>query len=161
MGDESSADRARRAEHGIYGLIVVLAVLVADDAASASLRVSIGTVIGAAVATSLAHVSADYIGELIRAGRHPMRQEWNRSLRNAAGGFAITISPIVFLLPAAADAVSLDTALDLAEWSVVALLGTYATVANARAGVALSRSALFGLVFAIIGVGLVALKVVL
>lgn len=161
VNTKGNAASARRAEHGIYGLIVVLAVLVADDAASASLRVAIGTVIGAAFAASLAHISADYIGELIRAGRHPTWPEWKLSLRNAAFGFVIAVAPVAFLVLAASDAIALDTALDLAQWGGVALLGIYATAANVRAGVSLGPSTLFGLGFAVLGAALVALKVVL
>ena len=83
--------RGRRAEHAIYGSIIVLAVIVAEDSALITTRVAIATVLGAALVTSLAHVYADYIGELIRAGRHPSREERQTDLKNAAFGFTVSI----------------------------------------------------------------------
>ena len=154
-------DRARRAEHGIYGSIVVLAVVVADDAARVSTRVAVATVLGAAIATSLVHVYADYIGEVIRTTRHPSRAELAMAVRNAAVGFALAILPVAILLLAATDAIALDTAFDLAEWVGVATLGLFAVVANRRAGLPMARSVLIGLGFAAIGAVLVALKVLL
>lgn len=161
MTDVTLQNRARRAEHGIYGSIVVLAVVVADDAAAVSTRVAVATVIGAAIATSLAHVYADYIGELIRARRHPTRSELGEAIRNAAAGFGLAILPVLVLVLAATGAISLDVAFDVAEWVGVAVLGLYAVVANRRAGLPLWRSILIGLGFAAIGAGLVALKVLL
>ena len=161
MGEVTLENRARRAEHGIYGSIVVLAVVVADDAAAVGTRVAVATVLGAAIATSLVHVYADYIGELIRAGRHPTRSELAAAIRNAGVGFALAILPVLVLVLAATGVIPLDTAFDVAEWVGVGVLGLYAVVANRRAGLPLWQSVLIGLGFAAIGAGLVALKVLL
>ena len=157
----SVEDRGRRAEHAIYGSIIVLAVIVAEDNTSVSVAVAIGTVLGAAIVTSLAHVYADYIGEVIRVGHHPNREEWRTSLRNAAVGFAMAILPAGFFLLAAFDAISLGTAFDIAKWVGVAVLGAYALLANLRAGFPLSRSLGVGALFTGLGFVLVELKVLL
>ena len=153
--------RGRRAEHAIYGSIVVLAVIVAEDSAAITIRVAIATVLGAAAVTSLAHVYADYIGELIRAGRHPSREEWRADLKNAAFGFTVSIFPVAFFFLAAFDAITLDTAFDVAEWFGVAVIGSYSFGANLLAGLPLGRSLLIGIGFTALGAGLVALKILL
>ena len=152
--------RGRRAEHAIYGSIIVLAVLVAEDTATVSMRVAIATVVGAALVTSLAHVYADYIGELIRAGRHRSRDEWKADLQNAAFGFAVAVLPAAVLFLSKLDAISLDAAFDIAEWLGVAVLGAYSFGANLLAGIPAWRSLLIGLGFTLLGAGLVALKLV-
>ena len=157
----SRENRGRRAEHAIYGSIIVLAVIVAEDNTSVSVRVAIATVLGAALVTSLAHVYADYIGEVIRVGHHPTRGEWKVALQNAAVGFGMAILPAGFFLLAAFDAISLDTAFDIAQWAGVAVLGAYALVANLRAGFSLGRSLVVGGGFILLGVVLVELKVLL
>jgi hypothetical protein len=157
----STEDRGRRAEHAIYGSIIVLAVIVAEDNTSVSVAVAIGTVLGAAIVTSLAHIYSDYIGEVIRVGRHPTRREWRTSVRNAAVGFAMAILPAGFFLLAAFDAISLDKAFDIAKWVGVGVLGAYALLANLRAGFSLRRSIAIGLLFTLLGFLLVELKVLL
>ena len=153
--------RGRRAEHAIYGSIIVLAVIVAEDSALITTRVAIATVLGAALVTSLAHVYADYIGELIRAGRHPSREERQTDLKNAAFGFTVSIFPVAFFVLAALGAITLDAAFDFAEWVGVAVIGGYSFGANLLAGLPLGRSLLIGLGFTVLGAGLVALKIVL
>ncbi len=157
----SKEDRGRRAEHAIYGSIIVLAVIVAEDNTSVSVQVAIGTVLGAAIVTSLAHIYADYIGEVIRVGHHPTRAEWRAALMNALVGFGLAILPAGFFLLAALDAISLATAFDIAQWVGVAVLGAYAVLANLRAGFSIGRSLLVGAGFILLGVGLVELKILL
>ena len=152
--------RGRRAEHAIYGSIIVLAVIVAEDTASVTMRVAVATVVGAALVTSLAHVYADYIGELIRAGHHPSRAEWQADLKNAAFGFAVSILPAAVLFLSALDSITLDAAFDIAEWLGVAVIGAYSFGANMLAGLPLARSLLIGFGFTLLGAGLVALKIV-
>jgi multidrug transporter EmrE-like cation transporter len=153
--------RGRRAEHALYGSIIVLAIIVAEDSAAITIRVAIGTVLGAALVTSLAHVYADYIGELIRVGRHPSSREWHDDLKNAAFGFSVSILPVGFFFLAALDVMTLDTAFDVAEWVGVGVIGTYSVGANLLAGLPLGRSLLIGFGFTLLGAGLVALKIVL
>lgn len=68
--------RGERAAHAIYGSIVVLAVIVAEDGSSVTVGEAIASVTGAAVVTAMAELYADYIGATIRARRHPTESEW-------------------------------------------------------------------------------------
>jgi hypothetical protein len=150
-----------RAEHAIYGTIIVLALIVAEDEAAAAVGVAIATVLGAALATALAELYSDYIGDVIRDGRHRTRQEWRDATRNVAAGFLMASLPVSFFVLAAFDVIERQAAFDAAEWSGVAVLGSYTVVANRSAGFSVARSLLVGLGFTILGAALVLLKVVL
>lgn len=150
-----------RAEHAIYGTIIVLALIVAEDEASVSVGVAIATVLGAAVATALAELYSDYIGAVIRDRRHRTREEWHDAAANVAAGFLMASLPVSFFVLAALDAIELQAAFDAAEWTGVGVLGSYAVIANRQAGFSVTRSLLVGLGFTLLGTALVLLKVVL
>jgi hypothetical protein len=154
-------NRGERAEHAIYGTIIVLALIVAEDEASVTVGVAIATVLGAALVTALAELYSDYIGSVIRDRRHQTREEWRDSAQNIAAGFLMAILPVTFFVLAAADAIELQAAFDAAEWTGVAVFGFYAVLANRSAGFSWGRSLLVGLGFTVLGAALVLLKVVL
>jgi hypothetical protein len=153
--------RGERAAHAIYGSIVVLAVIVAEQDTSIDAGEAIASVIGVAVVTALAEIYADYIGGTIRAGRHPTARERGIAFRNVAVGFLTAIIPVVYFVLAALDVMRLDTAFDAAVWTGVGVLGAYALVANFLAGFSVGRSLLVGLGFTALGAALVVLKAVL
>ncbi len=164
--ESAAIDRARRnagerAEHAIYGTIIVLALIVAEDEASVTVEVAIATVLGAALVTALAELYSDYIGAVIRERRHQTREERRDSAQNIAIGFLMASFPVAFFLLAAADVIGLQSAFDAAEWTGVAVFGFYAVIANRSAGFPLGRSLLVGLGFTVLGAALVMLKVVL
>jgi hypothetical protein len=150
-----------RAEHAIYGTIIVLALIVAEDEASVTIGVAIATVLGAALATALAELYSDYIGAVIRDRRHRTGEEWADAARNVAAGFLMASLPVSFFVLAAVDVIEPSTAFDAAEWTGVAVLGAYAVIANRVAGLPLGRSLLVGVGFTAMGAALVMLKVVL
>jgi hypothetical protein len=150
-----------RAEHAIYGTIIVLALIVAEDEASVTVGVAIATVLGAALATALAELYSNYIGAVIRDRRHQTREEWRESAQDIAAGFLMAILPVAFFVLAALDVVELRTAFDAAEWTGVAVLGSYAVLANRWAGFSVGRSLLVGVGFTAMGAALVLLKVIL
>jgi hypothetical protein len=153
--------RGERAAHAIYGSIVVLAVIVAEQGTSIGADEVIASVVGVAAVTALAELYADYVGGTIRAARHPTPAERGAALKNVAAGFIIAILPVVYFVLAAVDAMRLRTAFDAAVWTGVGVLGAYALVANRLAGFSLSRSLLVGLCFTALGAALVALKAVI
>lgn len=156
---EADARRGERAAHAIYGSIVVLAVIVAEQDTSIDAGEVIASVVGVAVVTALAELYADYVGGTIRASRHPTKAEWSGALRSVAIGFLTAILPVVYFIFAAAGTIGLEAAFDAAIWTGVGVLGLYAFVANRRAGFSLARSLLVGLGFTALGAVLVGLKV--
>jgi hypothetical protein len=152
--------RGERAAHAIYGSIVVLAVIAAEQDTEIRPREVIASVLGVAVVTALAELYADYIGGTIRAGRHPTATERDIAFKNVAIGFLTAIIPVVYFVLAAVDLMRLDTAFDAAVWTGVGVLGAYAVVANLLSGFSIARSLLIGLGFAALGATLVLLKVV-
>jgi hypothetical protein len=157
--DDSPESRGERAAHAIYGSIVVLAVIVAEQDTSIEAGEVIASVIGVAFVTAFAELYADYIGGTIRAARHPTGAERDIAFRNVAIGFLTAIVPVVYFILAAAGAMRLEVAFDAAVWTGVAVLGGYAVVANRLAGFSWQRSLLIGLGFTGLGAGLVLLKV--
>jgi hypothetical protein len=161
--EEQLPDRQRgdRAAHAIYGSIIVLAVIIAENDTAVSAGEAIGSVIGAASVTALAQLYADYIGATIRSHRHPTEPEQRATIGNVLAGFATAVLPVGFLILAAVGAMDLDVAFDCAVWTGVAVLGAFALVANRLAGFSIGRSVLVGTGFTLLGAFLVLLKTVL
>jgi hypothetical protein len=152
--------RGERAAHAIYGSIIVLAVIVAEEDTAIDSGEVIASVLSVAVVTALAEMYADYIGGTIRAARHPTAGERGVAFGNIAAGFLTAIVPVVYFVLSAAGAMRLETAFDAAIWTGVGVLGAYAVVANRLAGFSVARSLLTGLGFTVLGASLVALKAV-
>jgi hypothetical protein len=159
---EPSSDEVRgeRAAHAIYGLIIVLAVIVAEEGTEISAGEAIASVVGAATITALAELYADYIGATIRSRRHLTSPERGFELRNITAGFLTALLPAGFFVLAALNAIELETAFDAAVWMGVGLLGVYAVVANRLAGFSMPRSLLVGIGFTLLGAALVAIKAI-
>jgi hypothetical protein len=156
-----SVDRRRlaeRARHAVYGSVIVLAVIIALDETSIDPGEAIASVIGAAFATLLAELYADYLGETIREGRNPTPEERTQTIKNASAGMLAAVLPVVFFILAALDVMKLDTAFEAAVWTGVGVVGFYAFVANRVAGFSVGRSLLAGAGFAVLGGILVLVK---
>jgi hypothetical protein len=159
-GAAAGAHRGERAAHAIYGSIIVLAVIVAEQDTSIDGSEVIASVIGVAVVTAMAELYADYIGGTIRAARHPTSAERGIAIKNVIAGFLTAIVPAAYFVLSEAGAMSLDAAFDAAIWTGVAVIGAYAVIANRLAGFSLARSLLVGIGFAALGASLVALKAI-
>lgn len=156
--DTSDEQRAERAAHTIYGSIIVLAVLVAEEGTAVSPGEAIASALAAALVTALAEIYANYVGATMRARRHLTSRERLLIGRTVAVGFAIAIVPVAFLIPAATGTIDPETALEVAIWTGVGIVGVHAAIASRLAGSSVARSALLGLGFAALGTLLVALK---
>jgi uncharacterized membrane protein YbhN (UPF0104 family) len=66
---------AQRVSHASYGSIVVLAVILALEGRTDDPWEVLASVLGAAVATALAEIYADYLGATIRRHRRLTREE--------------------------------------------------------------------------------------
>jgi hypothetical protein len=152
---EQLADRAR---HAVYGSVIVLAVIVALDGTNVRAREVIASVLGAAIATVLAELYADYLAATIRAARRPSPAERTEQIRNAAFGLVAAVLPSAFFVLAATGAMELDAAFTAATWTGVGIVGFYAFVANRVAGAGFGRSVAMGAAFAVLGALLVLLK---
>jgi hypothetical protein len=147
-----------RARHAVYSTIVVLAVIIALQEATVGAGEALSYVLGAALATALAEIYADYIGTTIRKHRHLTSEERNTAVRSVAAGLMAALVPVAFLVLAVLDLISVQTALDAAKWTGTGALGAYAFFANRLAGFSTRRSALVGLGFTLVGAFLVLLK---
>jgi hypothetical protein len=155
---EARARMAERARHAVYGSVIVLAVIVALDETSVSATEALASTLGAAIATLLAELYADYLGDMIREGRAPARGERTVETRDAALGMLAAVLPAVLFVLATLDVVGLGAAFDAAVWTGVGVVGFYAFVANRLAGASVARSIAAGIAFAALGAILVVVK---
>ncbi len=158
MEVESRPRLAATARHAVYGSVIVLAVMIALDDTSVGAGEAMASVIGAALATVLAELYADYLAGMIEAGRAPKGAELRESFRNAAVGLFAAILPVIFFILAAFDVMDISTAFDAAVWTGVGVVGFYAFVANRLGGMGIPRSLLAGFGFTVLGTLLVLLK---
>jgi hypothetical protein len=161
LGIPESIDRRRfaeRARHAVYGSVIVLAVIIALDETSIEPREAIASVVGAAIATLLAEVYADYLGATIRAGRSPTSEERKRALSDASAGMFAAALPVIFFVLSALGVMDMKSAFDAAVWTGVGVVGFYAFVANRVAGFSVAHSLIAGAGFAVLGGILVLVK---
>lgn len=144
--------------HGIYGTIVVLAVIVALEGHPPSGQAILASVLGAVVAVILAEIYADYIGTMIREHHRPERAEWRRIVVNTLGNLIATALPIFLLTLGVAGVIRLEAGFTAAKWAGAAVIAAYAFIANRLSGLSLGRSILASAAFGLIGLGLVLFK---
>jgi hypothetical protein len=149
---------AATARHAVYGSVIVLAVVIALDDTSVRPGEAIASVVGAALATVLAEVYADYLAGMIEAGRAPTRPELREAFRNATAGLLAAILPVVFFILAAFGVMETTTAFNFAVWTGVGVVGLYAFFANRVGGMSVTRSLVAGFGFTVLGTLLVLLK---
>ena len=150
--------QAERARHAVYGSVIVLAVIVALDGTDVRSREVLASVLGAAIATVLAELYADYLAATIRAGRRPSAAERGERFKNAAFGLLAAVLPAVLFVLAMAGAMPLDSAFTAATWTGVGVLGFYAFGANRISGEGVWPSVVVGAAFTALGAMLVLLK---
>jgi hypothetical protein len=138
--------------------VIVLAVVVALDDTAVSGGDALASIVGAAVATVLAELYAEYLGDTIREGRRPTRAEERAVIRNVTVGFVAAILPAAFFVLALLDVIELNTAFTIATWTGLGIVGTYAFAANRLAGLTVVSSLLSGTGFVVIGAILIAIK---
>jgi hypothetical protein len=147
----------KQVTHGVYAEIVLLAVILALEGKRDDSDI-VSTIVGSLLALFLAEAYADYIGTMIGTGKRPTWAELRSQLASTAGSFVVVIPPIVLVALGVAGAIGLHTGFLAAKLTGIAVIGTYAVVANRRAGLPLVKS-LVGAVFLIaIATGLVLLK---
>lgn len=138
--------------------MIVLAVMIALEDTGIGADEAIASIVGAAVATVLAELYADYLAATIREGRRPTPEERANAVRNALAGLVAAVLPVVFFVLAEAGALELDTAFDAAIWTGVGVVGAYAFVANRVGGMSIWWSLAAGGAFTVLGTVLVVIK---
>lgn len=144
-------DLGRHADRAIYILIAVLAISVALQDTGASAKATLISVIGTAVALTLAELFAGRVGISIREHRPPTRGEYHDENRAAVTGLAVAALPTSFFLLAYLDVMELDRAFIVAQWTGMGVIGAYTFVAARSSGNSHRRSILSALALTLIG----------
>ena len=142
----------------IYGSIVGLAFVVALEPHPPAAGTVAVILVTTAIAVALAELYSDVVGIRIRI-RGPLGEARRRAAaRDVAAVAAGAGFPAVFFMLAAAGAIELDTAFDLAKWSGLGLLGFYGFAAARLGGASLGRAVLDALAVGAIGAFVILVK---
>jgi VIT1/CCC1 family predicted Fe2+/Mn2+ transporter len=149
---------SRQVARVVYGAIIGLALIVALEKHPPPPGTMIASLMGTAVAVGLAELYAEIVG-IETSERHRIRRDQIGELLDDSLAVAFGVAfPAIFFVLAAADAIELDTAFDLAKWTGLGLIGFYGFAAGRYAGAPVSRAVLQGLGAAAIGAALIAFK---
>jgi hypothetical protein len=149
---------SRQVARVIYGSIIGLALVVVLQSHPPEAGVMIASLVSTGVAVGLAELYSEVVGTETRTRHRIERRELGLILEDAA---AVTIGvafPALFFVLAAAGAIELDTAFDLAKWTGLALIGFYGFAAARFAGANLFVALLQALAVAAIGAITIAVK---
>jgi VIT1/CCC1 family predicted Fe2+/Mn2+ transporter len=142
----------------IYGSIIGLALVVALQAHPPPPGAVIATLLGTAVAVSLAELYSELVGFRTRRRQKADRAE-RRRLRIDVGAVATGIAfPALFFLLAAAGVLDEHAAFTVAKWTGVGLIAFYGYAGARLSGDGPVRSLLEAAAVGLIGAALIALK---
>jgi hypothetical protein len=142
----------------IYGAIIGLSLVVALEAHPPASGVMVASLLGTAVAVSLAEFYSHFVGLETRERRRPSRSAL-LNVRAESAAVALGISfPAVFFVLAAAHVLGEDAAFTLAKWTGVGLIAVYGFAGARLAGARLVAALVQALAVALIGVFLIVLK---
>jgi hypothetical protein len=148
----------RQVARVIYGSIIGLALVVALEHHPPPAGAVVATLIGTAVAVGLAELYSDVIGFEVRTRRRIPREHFTELVEDVlAVAFGVAV-PAAFFILAAAGAIELETAFQIAKWTGLGLIAFYGFCAAKLAGGTLGGSLLQGLLVGLIGAVLIALK---
>jgi VIT1/CCC1 family predicted Fe2+/Mn2+ transporter len=149
---------SRQVARVVYGAIIGLALIVALQKHPPAAGTMIASLLGTAVAVGLAELYAEIVG-IETSERHRVRRDQFGELIDDSLAVAFGVAfPAVFFLLAAAGAIEVDTAFDLAKWTGLGLIAFYGYVAARYAGNSIARSLVQGAAAAAIGAALIAFK---
>ena len=149
---------SRQVARVVYGAIIGLALIVALEKHPPAAGTMIASLMGTAVAVGLAELYAEIVGIETRE-RHRVRRDQFGELIDDSLAVAFGVAfPAVFFLLAAAGAIEVDTAFDLAKWTGLGLIAFYGFVAARFAGTSLAGAVIRGAAAAAIGAALIAFK---
>ena len=149
---------SRQVAKVVYGSIIGLALIVAVEKHPPGPGVLVVWLLGTALAVGLAEVYSEVVGKETSTRQPVTRRDVVHMLEDAgAVGFGVAF-PAVFFLLAALGLLQVDSAFTLAKWTGVGLIGFYGFWAARFAGAAPHRALVKGLLVALVGAGLIALK---
>ena len=157
-----TADAASRTEAYVYGNVLVLAVLVPLSTVELSSGAGVLIVLGTAISTFLAHLFASAVGASMRVGQRLGWAELRHHVRDAVPILTSGLVPAALLVLAWLDAGSQNVVLITAELLLIVRIGGTGIVAGRLRGERSSlRLLLTGVGLSLVGVVVVAIKVVL
>jgi hypothetical protein len=142
----------------IYGAIIGLALIVVLESHPPAPGVVIGSLLASGVAVALAELYSEIVATETELHHRVAREQVAEILDDVIAVFFGVSFPAVFFVLAAAGAMEIDTAFDVAKWTGVGLIGFYGYSAARLAGAGLVTCLLQALAAALIGVILIGLK---
>jgi hypothetical protein len=149
---------SRQVAKVVYGSIIGLALIVALEGHPPTSGVMTVWLLGTALAVALAEIYSEVVGAETSTRRPVSRGDLLHMTHDAAAvGFGVA-GPAVFFLLSALGLFQTDTAFTIAKWCGLGLIGFYGFWAARFAGAATHRALVKGVLVALIGAGLIALK---
>jgi hypothetical protein len=142
----------------IYGAIIGLALVVVLENHPPAPGVVVGSLLASGLAVALAELYSEVVATETELHHRVERAQVAEILDDVIAVFFGVSFPAVFFVLAAAGAMEVDTAFDLAKWSGVGLIGFYGYSAARLAGAGPVTCVVQALGAALIGVILIALK---
>ena len=142
----------------VYGAIIGLALVVALEQHPPSAGVMVGTLLITGFAVALAELYSEVLGHQTRTRTRVDRLRLAELGEHSAAVFAGISFPALFFGLAAAGAIELDTAFDIAKWSGLGLTGFYGYWAARLSGRSLRAALCYAFAIAAVGALLIGLK---
>jgi hypothetical protein len=152
---------SRQVSRVLYGSIIGLALVVALEAHPPRPVAVVASLLATAIAVALAELYSDILGTETRT-RARVAREQIAGLLAGAGAVAAGIAfPAVFFVLAGLGAIDSDAAFDIAKWSGLGLITSYAFAAARLTGDTVMRALGRAAVAALIAAFLIAIKALL
>jgi len=149
---------SRQVGRVVYGSIIGMALVVAIESHPPKPSVMAIWLLGTALAVGLAEIYSEVVG-VETSTRQPVARHQLRHMFEDAAAVAFGVAfPAVFFLLAALGVMEVERAFTIAKWTGLGLIGFYGFWAARFAGAAPHRALFKGLLVALIGAGLIALK---
>ena len=142
----------------IYGAMIGLAMTVALEYEEPGPAVMAGTLVGTGVAVGLTELYSDFLGAEVGTRRRVDRARIREITANVVALFFGASFPAIFFVIAAAGAMEIDTAFEVAKWSGLPLTASYGLAAARLRGEGWPAALFQAAVVALIGGLLIAFK---
>jgi hypothetical protein len=149
---------SRQVSRVVYGSIIGMALVVAIESHPPKPSVMAVWLLGTALAVGLAEIYSEVVGTETSTRQPVARRELRHMFEDAAAVAFGVAFPAVFFLLAALGVMEVERAFTIAKWTGLGLIGFYGFWAARFAGAPPHRALFKGLLVALIGAGLIALK---
>src|SRR5215212_2348210 len=149
---------SRQVSRVVYGSIIGMALVVAIESHPPKPSVMAVWLLGTALAVGLAEIYSEVVGAETSTRQPVARRELRHMFEDAAAVAFGVAFPAVFFLLAALGVMEVERAFTIAKWTGLGLIDFYGFWAARFAGAAPHRALFKGLLVALIGAGLIALK---